>query len=350
MVLRRFLQSIFSAASSPSGKNDDATIRAAIERVVDGTDPRLRAVRRYQHKLRGAVECAIDHAVTLIDQLPPAIDASHRSFVASPQLRAAFASPDRLRETLSFSKHTRNYQQQSAGPLPAELYAVLGMERVEKTVLGIELHGDLVRRDVPQTTVSFCNQRLACLTDSEQATRRELIQRAFDSLIEVALDNLTTIRAHRRQLEQRHRELLQQKASALHSARLGLDSLLESTGPNLADAGNIERQLWDLEAELGKVRAGSATLDHLLARIIVTLSKPDKHLRLEPVALTLDHMNIKVSPGSSRPGNALSFNEALLGKDRRLTVLLVRFPSSELLAPPDFFQEAQRLLTPRLLT
>ncbi|MCC7219096.1 MAG: hypothetical protein IT490_00005, partial [Candidatus Contendobacter sp.] len=206
MVLRRFLQSIFSAASGPSGKNDDATIRAAIERVVDGTDPRLRAVRRYQHKLRGAVECAIDHAVTLIDQLPPAIDASHRSFVASPQLRAAFASPDRLRETLSFSKHTRNYQQQSAGPLPAELYAVLGMERVEKTVLGIELHGDLVRRDVPQTTVSFCNQRLACLTDSEQATRRELIQRAFDSLIEVALDNLTTIRAHRRQLEQRHRE------------------------------------------------------------------------------------------------------------------------------------------------
>lgn len=350
MVLRRFLQSIFSAASGPSGKNDDATIRAAIERVVDGTDPRLRAVRRYQHKLRGAVECAIDHAVTLIDQLPPAIDASHRSFVASPQLRAAFASPDRLRETLSFSKHTRNYQQQSAGPLPAELYAVLGMERVEKTVLGIELHGDLVRRDVPQTTVSFCNQRLACLTDSEQATRRELIQRAFDSLIEVALDNLTTIRAHRRQLEQRHRELLQQKAGALHSARLGLDSLLESTGPNLADAGNIERQLWDLEAELGKVRAGSATLDHLLARIIVTLSKPDKHLRLEPVALTLDHMNIKVSPGSSRPGNALSFNEALLGKDRRLTVLLVRFPSSELLAPPDFFQEAQRLLTPRLLT
>ncbi|RUQ33748.1 MAG: hypothetical protein EKK68_01645 [Candidatus Competibacteraceae bacterium] len=350
MVLRRFLQSIFSAASGPSGKNDDATIRAAIERVVDGTDPRLRAVRRYQHKLRGAVECAIDHAVTLIDQLPPAIDASHRSFVASPQLRAAFASPDRLRETLSFSKHTRNYQQQSAGPLPAELYAVLGMERVEKTVLGVELHGDLVRRDVPQTTVSFCNQRLACLTDSEQATRRELIQRAFDSLIEVALDNLTTIRAHRRQLEQRHRELLQQKASALRSARLGLDSLLESTGPNLADAGNLERQLWDLEAELGKVRAGSATLDHLLARIIVTLSKPDKHLRLEPVALTLDHMNIKVSPGSSRPGNALSFNEALLGKDRRLTVLLVRFPSSELLAPPDFFQEAQRLLTPRLLT
>ncbi|MCC8988254.1 MAG: hypothetical protein LM523_11180 [Candidatus Contendobacter sp.] len=349
MVLRRFLQSVFAAAGT-AGPPADATIRAAIERVVDGTDPRLRAVRRYQHKLRGAVEYAIDHAVKLIDGLPPAIDASYRSFIASPQLRAAFTSPDQLRETLSFSKHTRNYQQQNSGPLPAELYAVLGMERVERTILGVALHGDQLQRDVPQTTVSFTNQRLACLTDSESETRRELIQRAFDSLIEVALDKLTTIRTHRRQLEQRQRELLQQKAGALRSARLGLDSLLESTGPNLADAGNIERQLWDLEAELGKIRADSATLDHLLAKIVATLSKPEKHLRLDRVALTLDHMNIKIPPGSSRPGNALAFNEALLGKDRRLTVLLVRFPSSELLAPPDFFQEAQRLLTPRLLT
>ena len=349
MVLRRFLQSIFAVAASP-GPPADATIRAAIERVVDGTDPRLRAVRRYPHKLRGAVECAIDHAVALIDQLPPAIDASHRNFIASPPLRAAFASPDQLREILSFSKHTRNYRQQTVGPLPDELYAVLGMERVEKTVLGVALHGDQLQRDVPQTAVSFHNQRLACLSDSEQGARRELIQRAFDSLIEIALDHLTTIRTHRRHLEQRHRALLQQKAGALRSARLGLDTLLESTTPNLADTGNIERQLWDLEAELGKIRAGSATLDHLLANIVTTLSKPEKHLRLEQVALTLDHMNIKILPGSSRPSNVLTFNEALVGKDRRLTVLLLRFPSSELLALPDFFEEAQRLLTPRLLT
>ncbi len=56
----------------------------------------------------------------------------------------------------------------------------------------------------------------------------------------------------------------------------------------------------------------------------------------------------------TRPGprvaNALTFDEALLGKDRRLTVLLIRFPSSELLPQPDFFQEARKLLTPRLMT
>jgi hypothetical protein len=349
MVLR-FLHSIFTAAAGPPGKTADPIIEAAIDRVIDGTDPRLRAVSRYRRKLRGPVEAAINHVITLIDRLPPAIDASHRRFTASPHLRAAFVSPDQLRETLSFSKHTRNYLQQTSGPLPVELYAVLGMERVEKTILGVELHGDLILRDVPQTTVNFCNQRLAGVTHSERETRRELMQRAFDSLIEVALDNLTVIRTRRRQLEQRHRELLQKKAGALRSARMGLDSLLESTMPNLADAGNIERQLWDLEAELGKIRADSATLDHLLAIIIATLNKPEQHLRLEQVALNLDHMNIKVPLDSLRIASALTFEEALLGLDRRLTVLLVRFPSRELLSPPDFFQEAQRLLTPRLLT
>ena len=346
----RFLQSIFTAVPSRSGNHDDPIIEAAIDRVIDGTDPRLRAVSRYRRKLRGPVEAAIQHVITLIDRLPPAIDASHRSFTACPQLRAAFASPDQLRETLSFSKHTRNYLQQTSGPLPTELYAVLGMDRVEKTILGVELHGDRVRRDVPQTAVNFCNQRLAGVTHSERETRRELMDRAFDSLIKVALDNLTVIRTRRRQLEQRQRELLQKKAGALRSARMGLDSLLESTMPNLADAGNIERQLWDLEAELGKIRADSATLDHLLAIIITTLNKPEQHLRLEQIALNLDHMNIKVPPDSSQIANALIFDEALLGPDRRLTVLLVRFPSRELLSPPDFFEEAQRLLTPRLLT
>lgn len=56
-----------SVASGPSGKNDDATIRAAIERVVDGTRPAPASGAPLSAQLRGAVECAIDHAVTLID-------------------------------------------------------------------------------------------------------------------------------------------------------------------------------------------------------------------------------------------------------------------------------------------
>ncbi len=59
MVLR-LLQSLFSVTPDPAGKFDPALIRAAIERVVDGTDPRLRMVRHYRKKLWTAVERSIE--------------------------------------------------------------------------------------------------------------------------------------------------------------------------------------------------------------------------------------------------------------------------------------------------
>lgn len=346
----RFLKSFLTAPAGSPGKYTDAVIEAAIERVVDGTDPRLRAVNRYRYKLWDAVAHSVKYTVTLMNRLPPPIDASHRHFTSTPLLRAAFVSPDHLRETLSFSKHMHDYQYQNPGLLPVELYGLLSMERVEKTVLGIERQGDMIRRDVPQTTVNFRNHHFTFPAESEQGTRQELTKRAFDSLIETALMQLTDTRIRRQELEQQQRQLLQKKASAMQSGQMGLGPLLASTPLNQADASALERQLFDIQEELKQIRADSATIEHLLQQVVATLSKPEKHLRLERIALTLDHMNIKASPDSPQVVNALTFDEALLGKDGRMTMLLVRFPSSELLPQPDFFQEARKLLTPRLMT
>ena len=71
----RLLQSIFSGSSQPSKFDKDLMLRG-IERVVDGTDPRLRAVSHYRRKLWGAVEHAIDFVVNFVNALPPAIMAA----------------------------------------------------------------------------------------------------------------------------------------------------------------------------------------------------------------------------------------------------------------------------------
>ena len=68
----RLLQSIFSGASQP-GKFDKELMLRGIERVVDGTDPRLRAVSHYRRKLWAPVERAIDFVVNFVNALPPAI-------------------------------------------------------------------------------------------------------------------------------------------------------------------------------------------------------------------------------------------------------------------------------------
>jgi hypothetical protein len=340
----RFLQSLFTGVSQP-GKFDKDLMLRGIERVVDGTDPRLRAVSHYRRKLWNPVERTIDFVVNFVNALSPAIVADRRGYMTDPRLRALFASPERLREILSFSDGTRSYLKQAPTPLPTELFAGLGAVRVEKNTLGIEMEGEILRRDVPQTIVNFCDHRLVFLTDNEQDTRRELMRRAADYLIETALQHLMTSRVQKTQLEQQQRKLLQQKADLLKKAQVGFESLTTSPAEPV-DLDAIEQQLADLEAELSKIRADSSTLDHHLAKVAATLSEPEQYLALEPVSLTLDHTNTKVAADSSRIANTMTFQEIVLakGKDGRIAALFVRFPSSELLPQPDFFKEAQRLL------
>jgi hypothetical protein len=338
----RLLQSIFSGPSPPS-KFDKELMLRGIERVVDGTDPRLRAVSHYRRKLWEPVEHTIDFIVSFVDALPPAIAADRQGYMADPRLRALFASPESLREILSFSDGTRSYLKQAPTPLPAELYAGLGAVRVEKNVLGIEMDGDILRRDVPQTVVNFCDHRVGFLSDSEQDTRRELMRRAADYLIETALGRLTASRVQKTQLEQQQRKLLQQKLNLLKKAQVGFEAMTEPAAEPV-DLAALEQQLQDLETELNQLRADSATLDQHLAKVAATLSEPEKYLRREPIALTLDHANTKVPANSPRVTNSMTFQEIVMGKDHRVIALFVRFPSAQLLPQPDFFEEANRLL------
>jgi hypothetical protein len=341
----RFLQSLFTAAAVPSGKYDEALLKAAIERVVDGTDTRVRAVSDYRKKLREPVERAIDHATALIDQLPPALPVTRRGFSTDPRLRAFFVSPEHLQQAVSFSQGIRNYLRQANGSssLPAHLYAVMGMERREKTVLGMALEGDIIHQAVPQVTVSFSNHGVAFPEIAEQDTRRELKKRAFDHLIKTALQGLIATRVHRQRLEQQ-RLLLQQKAKTLKAGNPGLDSLLEPMPQNVQDFAALEERIQEIDMELARIRADSATIENHLERVASTLGEPEKHLRLEQVSLTLDHMNRKVPETTDRPANTVNFDEAVLGDGRKLAILFIRFPGSEILMPPDPFEEARRYL------
>lgn len=350
----RLLQSLFSETAKPSDKFDPNLIRAAVERVVDGTDPRLRMARHYRKKLEPAVERAIEYVIDLVDALPPPAEIAGRRFTSDPRLRALFVSSQQLQEILSFGKALHHYRQRIGGGLPTDLYALLRTERIEKTVLGVALEGNMIRRDVPQMTVNFHNHRVTFPTGSETKTRREVKKRAFDYLIETALGSLVSARAKKQQLEQQQRQLLQKKTKLLKGKHIGLEPLLDPQASDTTTPAAIDRQLREVEAELGRLRADSATLDHHLAKVVATLREPEKHLRLDRVSMTLDHMNIKADQNASSNVNTLVFDDILLGKNHRITTLLIRFPSNELLPERDFFEEANRMLysggQPRLTT
>jgi hypothetical protein len=335
------LQSIFHPSSVAPGIDEDL-IHRATERVLDGTDPRLRAASRYQKRLRGPVSKAVGHVVALVDSMPAPIEISRRQYAGEPHLRAFFVSPDHLQETVSYSEDLQKYLRHAAPSTSPRVHCLLTLDRSEKGVLGMALRGDTVSRDVAQVVVNFSNHRLVGCAESEPDMRRELKKRAFDFLIETALANLTTRREQADTLARRQR-LLKKKLTAMQAGDWGMQGLLAPPSGEARDPSEIEAQLAAIEQELGTLQADTATLEGQLERIGATLEEPERQLRIERTTLVIDAMGVRLEGEAARGEPALELFE-LVGGERRRVMLPGYVIRAELLPPRDFLAEAQRRL------
>ena len=154
----RLFHSIFGATPE-RGRYSEELIQAAIERAVAITDARLSALSGYQKKLRPAVIRAIDHVVELVEALPPPIDVAAAGYGADHRLIAFFASGDHMRQVLNADRALVDFAGHQAGAAE-QIFALLLMEKHEKTVFGMDLDGEVLKRDVAQVTVNFAGHRL----------------------------------------------------------------------------------------------------------------------------------------------------------------------------------------------
>src|SRR5690349_8385027 len=171
-----------------------------LERIVQLTNPRLKFARRYRTRLTPAVETAMRYAHELVAGAPPACEASAASWQSDPCMRAFFATADDLARAFSRSAELRAWFE--ANGACSEVCAVLSMSLVERRVLGVALEGGVLRRDVPQTTVSVTDYRVRICGPSEPELRRDLECRIVDQLALASLSTTTQDRAQRGVLEQ----------------------------------------------------------------------------------------------------------------------------------------------------
>ena len=57
------------------------------------------------------------------------------------------------------------------------------MNETEKTILGMELHNDIIRRDVMQTALSFSGHKIMSPASRETGVRTGIKQCIFDGLV-----------------------------------------------------------------------------------------------------------------------------------------------------------------------
>ncbi len=269
---------------------------AAVARAIDAIEPRLRFAGGYPQRYRAAVSHALGYVRRLAERVPGPVTINREAYVKDPFIRAIFASPDEFQHALCLSRAMQAYVHEHGCHLGTPVYALLGMRRQEKGTFGTELVGEVLRHDVPQTSVVFSDHTLTNIAPSEAQARELLTWSFLDSLLAEVRDRIAALREEKTYLEQKRSEL----AARLHSA----------------DAASRVRLQAELDALLPRLQEATAALDlrRYADYLDAVLLRPEAYLRLEDYAVCLDDMNIKRASCATTREIRLT---DLLGRDRR---------------------------------
>ena len=252
----KLFQSIFGRGDT-LGHYPETLIEMAIERAVDGTDPRLRLVPGYRKRLRKPVIHAIDQVIALVDGIPAPLTAGPDGYRNDFRLAALFASSDEMVQVFGRDKALSEYLASKDGLGAEHVTTLLLARREEKNILGMDLVGDLVRRDVAQVSVSFSGHHLLEPRTSEDESRRFLKRRAFDHLLALALAQIAEARVERADLT-RQRDLLQRQLRAMKRGALtfaGPEAGQPDEASLQAELDAVAGQLKQLGADEGVLKA-----------------------------------------------------------------------------------------------
>lgn len=334
----KLFQSIFGQTQPEQGLVPEEVLQLAIERAVDATDGRLRALTGYRKRLRPAVLQAAEHVLPLVDGLPPAVELSAESYRDDPRLRAFFASVEHLRQVLREDGALRDFLQGPQAIGVDQIHSLLMMVRQERKVLGMELQGEHVQREVAQVTVSFAGHRLLDLSGDATETLRMMRRRAYDHLLEIALRAIGSARSERADLK-RQSDLLRRKLATLENAGWGFTE----SGESEADSDTLERRIAAIEEQLQALGVDAGVLEAELEMVVNVLDRASEQLWSTALTEHLDPMGIRREPVTANT-QTLELRELHSATGRSAIPLRVRIPRSEFPERSDLLAEAQRYL------
>ncbi|MEN8204953.1 MAG: hypothetical protein ABFS24_02960 [Pseudomonadota bacterium] len=309
------------------GRSSAADVLNTVENVVDGTDSKIRLVPGYKKKLQNYIRGSLELADDLVNQMPAAIEVSSSTFVSDPYVNAFFTNVTDLQSIFSHSSEVQDYME-SCHDSDTRCCALLCMRRSEKTVMGMELSGNMLKKDVLQTAVSFSDHRVYSPAPSEPETREGLKNCLFQGLVTKALEQIVQLRFASDQLQSRHQ--------MLHARLRHYNQKAGEAGQGTPTAVKLAYSIEETSLELGKAEKQMMnnpllTPQVMLEQVMDVFSKPEDFVSVRNFPLRLNKMGVKISDDSAQAVNELNLTEVTFGNDLPRVVTLAMFPKRELL-------------------
>ncbi|MFZ1536629.1 MAG: hypothetical protein WAT23_04500 [Chromatiaceae bacterium] len=316
----------------------------AIEEVVSGVEPKLRALSGYQRKLGPEIQRFLDFVADIIAQLPPAIELSRAAWQRDPQVNAFFAAANDLPIALSRAPELVDYFERE--PLATQAYCIMTSTRLERQVFGIGLQGDMLQRDLAQTSVGFVEPLIMAPSPSETAVRKEAVNRALHLFIGFAQAQVAETLGKREGLEH-ERHIQEVRLRSLRTRSRGLDADGKARDEILALEQSLAENARQMETLGGPLMGLDATLEQI--RALFATSGDQIHLAHIP--LRLDRLGIKLEEDDNRTPNPLVNDLALIEftvGSRRRVITLVRCPRGEMLTMAQLVERVDPFLASQL--
>ena len=320
-------------------------IEEAIQRVVEEVNPRIRFVPGYRDKLGNATWRALKYTDRIIEGIAGPVECSREQWQRDPLLRALFTNSRDMRERFSRSRPVREFLEGGRGRGADECYAVLAATRQVKSVLGVELRGDVVQRDVPQIMVSFSDHIIMSPASSEGELRRAMKGFAAEFLAHQALAQIASARSHHEDLEQ-ERALLRARVRMKQRQDKGLGCLCGRVNCSDAEMGELCARMAEMDRQLESSQNDVHSLDHFIQTLKAVLEVPEQYLRLERLSLRLDSMNIAAAgKAEGESTHDIPLTEVQLAGQPARVMLVAKFPRRELLGPEETAMDLDRALS-----
>lgn len=316
---------------------DEERLQTAIERVIEGTDPRIKALGNIRERLAPVAADALASAHTIVSAIPPTIEMSPEFWAANPVLRAMFVAPGDIVRLLAASPGLQKFLRSPAGATIGTIHCVVIATRNERTVFGAAMEGDLLRQDVAQKTIGFNDLHLTGFSPSEAALRSCLEDLVVKGLVLAALRQIGE-RRERSELLEMNGQLLQTRLRLMEQGGASLDSLFARKSPAGDDIDALRAQFAANEAELQALQPGGRGLDAIVDAVIDAMQQAEALIRPQRVSLHVNALNIVVDADASDAAHLelVEFSSPAAGRSRNVA-FLASFAREQVTAQhPDF--------------